>query len=121
MILIVDDNNEVRRMIRNLVEDLETEFFECSDGVQALSAYQENSPDWVLMDVQMKEMDGLTATRQIKESFPEAKVIILTNHSDAKTKQAAIDAGASGFVGKENLIALREIIIDSDTRSWFKK
>lgn len=121
MILIVDDNNEVRRMIRNLVEDLETEFCECSDGVQALSAYQENSPDWVLMDVQMKEMDGLTATRQIKESFPEAKVIILTNHSDAKTKQAAIDAGASGFVGKENLTVLREIIIDSDTRSWFKK
>lgn len=121
MILIVDDNNQVRRMIRNLVEDLETDFCECEDGVQALSAYQENHPDWVLMDVQMKEMDGFTATRQIKNTFPEAKVIILTNHSDAKTKQAAIDAGASAFVGKENLFALREIIIDKNTISWFKK
>lgn len=121
MILIVDDNTEVRRMIRNLVEDLETDFCECSDGSEALSAYQENSPDWVFMDVQMKQMDGLTATRQIKESYPKAKVVILTNHSDNKTKQAAIDAGASAFVGKENLIALREIIIDKDTRSWFKK
>lgn len=120
MILIVDDNNEVRRMIRNLVEDLETEFCECDDGAQALSAYQENMPDWVFMDVQMKEMDGLTATRQIKESFPKAKVVILTNYSDAKTQKAAIDAGASAFVGKENLFALREIIIDNDARSWFK-
>jgi len=121
MILIVDDNKEVRRMIRNLVEDLDADFCECNDGVQALSAYQKNSPDWVLMDVQMKEMDGLTATRQIKSTFPEAKVIILTNHSDAKTKQAAIEAGASGFVGKENLFALRDIIIDKNTISWFKK
>ena len=121
MILIVDDNNEVRRMIRNLVEDLETDFCECNDGVQALSAYQENSPDWVLMDVQMKEMDGLTATRQIKDAFPKAKVIILTNHSDVKTRQAAIEAGASAFVGKENLFALREIITDKTRISWFKK
>jgi len=121
MILIVDDNNQVRRMIRNLVEDLETDFCECDDGAQALSAYQENHPDWVFMDVQMKEMDGLTATRQIKNAFPKARVIILTNHSDAKTEQAAIEAGASAFVGKENLIALREIIIDKNTISWFKK
>ena len=108
-------------MIRNLVEDLETEFCECEDGAEALSAYRANMPDWVLMDIQMKEMDGLTATRQIKESFPKAKVIILTNHSDAKTKQAAIDAGANAFIGKENLITLREIIIDKKVISWFKK
>jgi CheY-like chemotaxis protein len=112
MILIVDDNNQVRRMIRNLVEDLDVDFCECEDGSEALSAYRENHPDWVLMDVQMKEMDGLTATRQIKSFFPKAKVIILTNHSDAKTRQAAMDAGASEFVGKENLIALRDIIIN---------
>lgn len=121
MILIVDDNNQVRKMIRNLVEDLETDFCECDDGAQALSAYQENLPDWVLMDVQMKEMDGLTATRQIKKSFPDAKVIILTNYADVKTQKAAFEAGASGFVGKENLTALREIIRDKKKTSWFKK
>lgn len=121
MILIVDDNTEVRRMIRNLVEDLETDFCECSDGAEALSVYQKNSPDWVFMDVQMKKMDGLTATRQIKNSFPKAKVIILTNHSDEKTRRAAIDAGASAFVGKENLFELREIITDKNKKPWFKK
>lgn len=97
-------------MIRNLVEDLDTEFCECEDGAQALSVYRENMPDWVLMDVQMKEMDGLTATRQIKSFFPQAKVIILTNHTDAKTRQAATDAGANGFCGKEDLMSLRDLI-----------
>ncbi len=110
MLLIVDDNKQVRRMIRNLVEDLETEFCECADGSEALSAYRKNLPDWVLMDVQMKEMDGLTATRQIKSFFPKAKVIILTNHTDAKTRQAAMDAGAFAFCDKDDLMSLRGLI-----------
>jgi CheY-like chemotaxis protein len=110
MLLIVDDNKQVRRMIRSLVEDLETEFCECEDGSQALSAYRECSPDLVLMDVQMKEMDGLTATRQIKKAFPDAKVIILTNYTDAKTRQAATDAGANCFCDKEDLTSLRGLI-----------
>lgn len=121
MLLIVDDNKQVRRMLRNLVEDLDTEFCECEDGKQALSIYHKIQPDWVLMDVHMKEMDGLTATRQIKTAYPKAKVIILTNYADDKTCQAAKDAGASAFVPKENLYELREIITNKIRIPWFKK
>lgn len=121
MLLIVDDNKQVRRMIRNLVEDLDTEFCECEDGAQALTMYRENLPDWVLMDVHMKEMDGLTATRQLKKAFPKAKVIILTNFTDDKTRRAAIDAGASAFVPKENLFELRNLITDQTRLPWFRK
>jgi len=110
MLLIVDDNKQVRRMIRSLVEDLETEFCECEDGADALAAYREYQPDLVLMDVAMKNVDGLTATRQIKSFFPKAKVVIVTNHTDAQTHQAALAAGAVAFLGKDDLGALRGMI-----------
>lgn len=111
MLLIVDDNNQVRRMIRSLVEDLDSDILECADGGEAISACHKRQPDWVLMDVNMKPIDGLTATRQIKSSFPETRIVIVTDHSDPKTRQAALAAGANGFFGKENLLRLRDLII----------
>ena len=110
MLLIVDDNRQVRRMIRSLVEDLDADIGECADGAAAVSACEERQPDWILMDVQMKPMDGLTATRKIKSFFPAAKICIVTNHTDAKTKEAATDAGANAFVCKDNLMSLRDLI-----------
>jgi CheY-like chemotaxis protein len=110
MLLIVDDNKKVRRMIRSLVEDLDGEIFECADGAEAVSACKMHQPDWVLMDVNMKPMDGLTATRKIKRFFPETKIVIVTDHSDKETREAAIKAGADGFCGKEDLMSLRDLI-----------
>ncbi len=109
-LLIVDDNKQVRRMLRSLVEDLDSDIFECADGTEAVSACEERRHDWILMDVNMKPMDGLTATRRIKTFFPETKIVIVTDHADAKTRQAAFDAGANGFCGKEDLMGLRELI-----------
>ena len=97
-------------MIRSLIEDLETDFCECEDGDEALTAFEECQPDWVLMDVAMKRMDGLTATRRIKAVHPEAKIIIVTNHNDAETRAAAERAGACGYVLKENLMNLKAMI-----------
>ncbi len=97
-------------MIRSLVEDLNGEIAECSDGAEAVDFCQERQPDLVLMDVQMKPMDGLTATRKIKSFFPKTKIVIVTDHADAKTRAAAIEAGADEFFGKEDLIGLRKIV-----------
>ena len=112
MLLIVDDNKQIRRMIRSLVEDLDGDIFECADGTEAVSACELRQPDWVLMDVQMSPMDGLTATRKIKGFFPKTKIAIVTNHDDTKTRKAATDAGASAFFNKDNLMSLRELIND---------
>ena len=114
MLLIVDDNKQVRRMIRSLVEDLDGDICECADGAEAVSACEVRQPDWILMDVQMKPMDGLTATRQIKRFFPETKIVIVTNHADQKTRQAATDAGANAFLSKDNMMSLRELIGDKE-------
>ncbi|MGH9838430.1 MAG: response regulator [Blastocatellia bacterium] len=86
-------------------------FTECSDGVQALDAYRQHHPDWVLMDIKMKEMDGLAATRQIKAAFPQARIVIVTGYDDARLREAARSAGACAYVHKENLLELRQILI----------
>lgn len=110
MILIVEDNRQVRQMIRALVEDIDKDVCECADGVEAFAAFEEHRPDWVLMDLAMRQMDGLTATRQIIAAFPEAKIVIVTSHDDAKLRRAATEAGARDYIIKENLIDLRRLL-----------
>lgn len=64
-LLSVEDNEAMRRMIKSLVADLADVIFECDGGGAALGLYPAHRPDWVLMDIQMEPVDGLTATRQI--------------------------------------------------------
>ena len=100
--LIVDDNAKMRLLIRSIVRKVSDDVVECSDGSEALPAYIAHPPDWVLMDVEMPGMDGLRATRAITEQFPDARIIIVTQHTDAATREAAKAAGATGFVSKDN-------------------
>lgn len=109
-LLIVDDNAEMRRLIRILVEDLVDELFECNDGVAAVAAYREHHPEWVLMDIQMKDGDGLVATRRITDAFPEAKIVIVTHFAGARMQEAARQAGAIDFVSKDNLLEVRRFL-----------
>ena len=110
MLMIVEDNEQMRRLIRSFVERLADQICECSDGAEAVAAYAAHRPDWVLMDVEMKEMDGITATRKIRESFADAKILIVTQYDDATTREAARAAGACGYVLKENLLEVRRLL-----------
>ncbi len=109
-LLIVEDNARMRGMIKTVVSDLADRIFECADGDEALASYKQHKPDWVLMDVRMKHTDGLTATRQIKAEFADAKIIVVTNYNDAKVQEAAMNAGAIGYVLKENLLEVRSFL-----------
>lgn len=112
-LLIVEDNQAMRRMIRRMVADVADEISECSDGAAACALYSNLHPDWVLMDIEMGEVNGLTATRRIKADYPEARVVIVTNYDDAQLRETARVAGACGYVLKENLFALRRILLGS--------
>ena len=105
-ILIVDDNSEMRRLIKSLISDFSDEIYECADGAEAIDIYRKCHPDWVLMDVFMKHTDGLNATKIIKQDDPRAKIIIVSNHTDKRSRQAATDAGAVKFFGKDDLLSL---------------
>lgn len=110
MILIVDDNADVRRMIRSLIKDDDTEIIEAADGGEAIDAYALHHPEWVLMDINMRPIDGLTAMRTILETDPCARVIIVSQHQDPRTRDTAVAMGAHAFVGKSDLMQLHKFI-----------
>ncbi len=107
-ILIVDDHAEMREMTKYFLGENAFEFAECIDGAEAVSVYETFLPDWVLMDWQMKKANGIDATRQIIEKFPQAQILILTQFDDEQLKDAAEKAGAHGLILKENLVELRK-------------
>jgi CheY-like chemotaxis protein len=109
-LLIVDDNAEVRGLIKRALARLGCEFAECGDGTEAVAAYAAQRPDFVLMDIEMPVLDGITATQQIIAADPSARVIILTNHDEPSLREAARFAGACRYALKENLLAVRKLI-----------
>ena len=106
--LIVDDHAAFRQTLRAFLPD--STVLECADGLEVLALYTAERPDWVLMDIQMPGLDGLTATRRLKERFPEARIIMVTNHAGEELRAAAREAGADGFVHKEHLEELPAMI-----------
>lgn len=109
-LLIVEDNPKTRRFLRELLTDLAEVIYECSDGSEAVAAYEAYAPDWVLMDIKMKEVDGIVATRRIKESWPAAQIIIVTDYDNDALREAASEAGAHEYVLKDSLSAVRRIL-----------
>jgi CheY-like chemotaxis protein len=114
-VLIVEDSEPMRQMIKTLIADVASEVHERGDGREALAAYRARRPDWVLMDIAMPGVDGITATREITGAFPEAKILIVTDYDDAELREAAREAGACGYMLKENLLALGELISQFQT------
>ena len=106
--LIVDDSPFWRQFVGTVFKD--HDLSECRDGAEALDAYAEGRPDWVLMDVHMAGMDGLTAARRIKARFPEARIIFVTECADPKSEAEATEIGAEGFVVKEDFFDVFGIV-----------
>ena len=109
-ILLVENSEPMRRMIKTFVADLVQEVIERSDGSEALAAYREHQPDLVVMDLKMTTMDGFAATRQIRECYPDARIVIVSQWDDAALRAQARSAGAEDYVGKSDLQPLRRIL-----------
>lgn len=109
-ILIVDDNAEMRSIIRAMLFHPGDEIRDCSSSEEAVSSFPAFRPDSVVMDIQMTGIDGLAATRVIKQHSPQIRVVVVTNFADDQTKRAAMQAGADAFVSKEDLIQLKALI-----------
>jgi len=110
-ILIVDDNPRIRGAIKSLLTAPGIECFECDNGTLALQKYRETQPAWVLMDIMMPGINGFAATKNIIAEYPNARVVIVTDYSDKEFRAAAEEAGAIGYVLKEDLVKLRELCI----------
>jgi CheY-like chemotaxis protein len=113
-VLIVDDSPRFRDLIKTILADLADDVRECTDGDEVVAAYTAWRPDWVLMDVQMSRTGGLEATRRILAADPTARVLIVTGYDDVHWRAAALDAGACGYVLKDNLLDVRRLLASSD-------
>ena len=101
-ILIVDDQNFTRQALQAILET-EDDFEivgKANNGVQAFEFMDEVCPDIVIVDLEMPEMNGLTLTKIVRQRFPEIKVIILSSNDDDKNINAAVEAGARGYLLK---------------------
>jgi DNA-binding NarL/FixJ family response regulator len=102
-LLIADDHDLVREGLRTMLsgeEDIQV-VAEAKNGQQALSSCRELGPDLVLMDVRMPVMDGLEATRRIKQEMPQTSVMMVTMHENPDYLFEAVKAGAAGYVLKD--------------------
>jgi len=102
-LLLVDDQQIMRQGLRTLLEMEEgmTIVAEAADGHAAVQAYKELHPDIVLMDVRMPSMDGVEATRRIRQESPDARILILTTFDEDELVYEAVRAGALGYLLKD--------------------
>src|SRR5262245_13823220 len=109
-ILIVEDDTHIRRLLAGVLAPLGPEIVECADGWGALDTYRTHRPDVVLMDIGMPGLDGITATAGLTSLDPDARVVMVTSYDDADLREAAAEAGASGYVLKEDLPSLLPLL-----------
>jgi DNA-binding NarL/FixJ family response regulator len=102
-VMIVDDHPVFRRGLRNVLaaqDDLRV-VEEAADGETAIEKAQSMHPDVVIMDINLPELNGLQATRELRDRCPEIKVIMLTAYDDEEQIYHAIRAGASAYHAKD--------------------
>jgi DNA-binding NarL/FixJ family response regulator len=101
-LLLVDDHKLLRQGLRRAVEEAGFDVVgEAGDGEEAVRLAIELQPDLVLMDVTMPVLDGIEATRRLRQSAPEARVVILTMHGEEETIARALRAGALAYLLKD--------------------
>ncbi len=101
-ILIADDHAIVRTGLRTLLQS-EPSFDlvgEASGGYEAIDLMAETSPDILLLDISMPDLDGIAVTKKLKPKYPDLRILILTIHEDKALVREAIKAGASGYILK---------------------
>lgn len=111
-VLIIDDNESVRLLLRDYLPTSVDEIYEGMDGGEAIALYKKHRPDWVLMDWEMPNVNGITAIRQIIAAFPKANICMVTAFDDEAIRAEALSAGAIGFILKDNLFELEAILVD---------
>lgn len=101
-ILVIEDNRDNFRLVKFLLEREGHEIIGASDGLTGIRLAKEESPDLILLDMEIPEIDGWEAARQLKQ-FPSTKdipLVALTAHTLPGDKRKALEAGCNGYIAK---------------------
>ena len=116
-IVIAEDQTLVRQGLRSLLESEKNikVVAEAGDGIEAIRLVEKHKPDLVLLDLAMPKMSGLSALRDIKNRYPETKILALTFHSSEEYILEAFESGADGYCLKKDshaelLAAIKNIL-----------
>jgi len=115
-IILADDHRIFRKGLKSLLSEKENieVLAEADNGDEALEAARKYKPEIVVMDIAMPKMDGIEATRQIRERFPDTEVVVLSMHAKKAYIDQVLKAGAKGYVLKdsdeENLLSAIETV-----------
>ena len=114
-IMIVDDNELMRKEIKQSVVRTDDVIMECADGESALANCLDFDPDWFLLDIRMGKMNGLTAAEKIKVIKPDAKIAFVTSYDLDMYRKAAKELGVQYYFLKSNMLKIRDMMNgDSD-------
>jgi len=104
-LLIVNNLPSFLQRVREMIQPIPWASIvaEAKNGLEAIELVKQHRPDVVLIDIVMPVMDGIEATRRIKEIAPQTKVIAITAYEDAEFPKQSIEAGADIFIKKEEL------------------
>ena len=111
-VLLVDDHAGFRSTLRNLLESV-ARVREAASGEEAIQLYAATPTDWVVMDLRMPGMGGLKATEAIRQMDPQARILVISQFNEPELAERARQAGAAGFLNKEELPRLLEFIRSS--------
>jgi two-component system cell cycle response regulator DivK len=101
-ILVVEDQEDNRQILRDLLATAGYDMIEAEDGMQAVAAASEHRPDLILMDIQLPELDGYEATRRIKANpaLSAIPIIVVTSYALSGDEDKAREAGCNAYVAK---------------------
>ncbi len=97
-------------MVRAMIASEADHIMEFDDAARAVEEFPRSMPDIVLMDIVIKEMDGIEATKLITRRYPSSRVVIVSQYGDEDLRKAAFEAGAAAYVSKEKLSTLGDVV-----------
>jgi two-component system response regulator DegU len=108
--LFVDDHAAMRQVLRELLTLPSDDVREAADGAEAELVFEDQRPDWVVMDVQMRPVGGLDATGHIMARHPDARIVIVSQFDAPDLRARAAEVGARAYLMKDDLSSLQRMV-----------
>ncbi|MCK6602768.1 MAG: response regulator transcription factor [Bacteroidetes bacterium] len=112
-LLIVEDHAAMRKTLRSVLNNgslVRHEIYECDNGEEAVRLFAIHHPDYILMDIQLRVMDGFATSELILANDPAARIIFVSSHNAPSFRERAKNLNAYGFIAKDNLNELLHLL-----------